>query len=216
MSDNVRIAGTLTQPLGCQILDHSTPPTDDKLARWINMIIRLMMIRLMLNLYKTITTSVYLFKYVKSSIYNKFMFRMLVLSAPNEKWVKNSYELNLWGGKMEVNVKFYMNVTIISVFRKMFYPQTILLYIRMNTCRLQRVTKSFFTVKCDALRDLVPLVQFKNREKHPWRSVNFSKVASWSLQVERFNLQINTPQWMFFTFFKLCKWYQIAQRTTNV
>ena len=149
------------------------------------------MIRLMLNLYKTITTSVYLFKYVKSSIYNKFMFRMLVLSAPNEKWVKNNYELNLWGGKMEVNVKFYMNVTIISVFRKMFYPQTILLYIRMNTCRLQRVTKSFFTIKCDALRDLVPLVQFKNREKHPWRSVNFSKVASWSLQVERFNLQIN-------------------------
>ena len=30
---------------------------------------------------------------------------------------------------------------------------------------------------CDALRDLVPLVQFKEREKHPWRSVNFSKVA---------------------------------------
>ena len=27
-----------------------------------------------------------------------------------------------------------------------------------------------------ALRDLVPFVQFKKREKHPWRSVNFSKV----------------------------------------
>ena len=26
---------------------------------------------------------------------------------------------------------------------------------------------------CDALRDLVPFVQFKKREKHPWRSVNF-------------------------------------------
>ena len=26
---------------------------------------------------------------------------------------------------------------------------------------------------CDALRDLVPLVQFKKREKHPWRSVHF-------------------------------------------
>ena len=23
---------------------------------------------------------------------------------------------------------------------------------------------------CDALRDLVPFVQFKKREKHPWRS----------------------------------------------
>ena len=30
---------------------------------------------------------------------------------------------------------------------------------------------------CDALGDLVPLVQFKKREKHPWRSVNLSKVA---------------------------------------
>ena len=28
-----------------------------------------------------------------------------------------------------------------------------------------------------ALRDLVAFAQFKNREKHPWRSVNSSKVA---------------------------------------
>ena len=27
----------------------------------------------------------------------------------------------------------------------------------------------------DALRDLVPFVQFKKREKYPWRSVTFSK-----------------------------------------
>ena len=30
---------------------------------------------------------------------------------------------------------------------------------------------------CGALRDLVPFVQFKKREKHPWKSVNFSKIA---------------------------------------
>ena len=30
---------------------------------------------------------------------------------------------------------------------------------------------------CDVLRDLVPFVQFKKREEHPWRSVTFSKVA---------------------------------------
>ena len=30
---------------------------------------------------------------------------------------------------------------------------------------------------CGALRDWVLFVQFKKREKHPWRSVNFSKVA---------------------------------------
>ena len=29
---------------------------------------------------------------------------------------------------------------------------------------------------CDVLHDLVPFEQFKNREKHPWRSVTFSKV----------------------------------------
>ena len=27
------------------------------------------------------------------------------------------------------------------------------------------------------LRELVPFVQFKKREKHPWRTVTFSKVA---------------------------------------
>ena len=29
----------------------------------------------------------------------------------------------------------------------------------------------------NALRDLVPFVQFKKREKHPWRSDTFSKGA---------------------------------------
>ena len=29
---------------------------------------------------------------------------------------------------------------------------------------------------CDSLRDLVAFVQFRKREKHPWRSVNFSKI----------------------------------------
>ena len=35
----------------------------------------------------------------------------------------------------------------------------------------------------DALRDLVPFVQFKKGEKHPWRSVHFSKVAGFNLQL---------------------------------
>ena len=34
---------------------------------------------------------------------------------------------------------------------------------------------------CGALRDLVPFVQFKKRDKHPWRSVNVSKVAGFKL-----------------------------------
>ena len=36
---------------------------------------------------------------------------------------------------------------------------------------------------CGVLRDLVPFEQFKKREKHPWRSVNFSKVAGFKPHV---------------------------------
>ena len=43
------------------------------------------------------------------------------------------------------------------------------------------------------------LCNFKNVKKHPWRSVTFSTKS-------------NTPPWVFFMFFKLHKWYQIAQR----
>ena len=32
-------------------------------------------------------------------------------------------------------------------------------------------SKSTLIVEYDTLRDLVPFVQFKKREKHPWRSV---------------------------------------------
>ena len=35
---------------------------------------------------------------------------------------------------------------------------------------------------CGALIDLVPFVQFKKREKHPWRGIAFSKVVGFSLQ----------------------------------
>ena len=49
---------------------------------------------------------------------------------------------------------------------------------------------------CDALGNLVPFVQFKKCEKHPWRGFKY------------------TPPWMFFTFLKLHKWYQIAQHIT--
>ena len=55
------------------------------------------------------------------------------------------------------------------------------------------------------MRDLVPFVQFKIREKHPWRNVTFSKVYVCNF------IKGNIPPWLFFTFFKLYKWYQIAQ-----
>ena len=36
---------------------------------------------------------------------------------------------------------------------------------------------------CDALHDLVPFAQFKKREKQPWRSVTFSKLAGYIAQI---------------------------------
>ena len=33
---------------------------------------------------------------------------------------------------------------------------------------------------CGALHDLVAFLHFKKREKHPWRSVNFSRDAGFS------------------------------------
>ena len=45
------------------------------------------------------------------------------------------------------------------------------------------------------LRVLVAFAQFKKRKKHPWRSVNFSKVTGSSLQTK-----INTPPWVFSRF----------------
>ena len=41
----------------------------------------------------------------------------------------------------------------------------------------QQATGNGKKQNCGALRDLVPFVQFKRREKNPWRSVNFSKFA---------------------------------------
>ena len=65
------------------------------------------------------------------------------------------------------------------------------------------------------MSDLVAFVQFKKREKHPWRSVNFSKVAGFQIEACNF-AKINTPSWVFFMLSKLYKWYQIAQRTTII
>ena len=65
---------------------------------------------------------------------------------------------------------------------------------------------------CDALNDLVPFVRFKKRETHPWGSVTFSgRMKPLKAAVNK----SSTPLWVFFTFFKLYKWYQIAQSVSN-
>ena len=46
----------------------------------------------------------------------------------------------------------------------------------MSLVRLTQVTQQKNKWMCDALRDLVPCLQFKKREKHPWRSVTSSSL----------------------------------------
>ena len=53
------------------------------------------------------------------------------------------------------------------------------------------------------------LCNLKKREKHPCSNVTFRKVASACNFTKS-----NTPPWVFLTFFKLYKWYQIAQSTS--
>ena len=55
-------------------------------------------------------------------------------------------------------------------------------------------------------------VQLKKHENHPRRSAAFGKNAGLSLQL--YFTKSSTLPWVFFTFFKLCKWYQIAQRVS--
>ena len=55
--------------------------------------------------------------------------------------------------------------------------ENLILVVRKVQTRLTRIIMVRLIYLCDALRDLVPIVQFKKLEKHPWGSVNFSKVA---------------------------------------
>ena len=78
---------------------------------------------------------------------------------------------------------------------------------------------NIITFICDVLRDLVSFVQFKKREKHPWRSITLSKVAGYLYNLknvknthggvlflvklqEACNFTKNeTPPWVFFSVF---------------
>ena len=44
------------------------------------------------------------------------------------------------------------------------------------------------------MRNLVPFVQFKKREKHPWMSFIFSRTEAYNF------IESKTPPWVFFKF----------------
>ena len=45
--------------------------------------------------------------------------------------------------------------------------------------KISREKKQKIMQSCGLLSDLLPFLQLKKREKHPWRSVTFSKVAGY-------------------------------------
>ena len=58
----------------------------------------------------------------------------------------------------------------------------------------------------DGVGDLVPFIQFKN----------VKNTHGGVLLLVKLQAKSNTPSWVFFTFFKLYKWYQIAHRIMKV
>ena len=52
---------------------------------------------------------------------------------------------------------------------------------KLTTKTLNSFVARLSDIICDALLDLVLFAQFKKRDKHPWRSVTFMKVAGLSL-----------------------------------
>ena len=73
------------------------------------------------------------------------------------------------------------------------------------------ITSHFKCIIYDALRDLVPSVQFKKCD------VNDRVIILVKLHVEACNFTKNiSPSWVFFTFLKLNEWYQIVQSITYI
>ena len=54
---------------------------------------------------------------------------------------------------------------------------------------INRVVQHFQGNECGALCDLVPFVQYKKREKYPWRGVTFTEACNFT--------KINAPPWVF-------------------
>ena len=81
---------------------------------------------------------------------------------------------------------------------------------KARTIRCRIATEPVIKKMCGALRDLVPFVQFKKHEKYHGGVLILVKLQASACKFTK----INAPPWVFFTFFKLYKWYQIAQRAT--
>ena len=123
--------------------------------------------------------------------------RILEIVEMNENiiWISRSFKKTLWDSHISrsiflVKMFFFLADFVKQDFIRHYclhgYRMGNLLTVNLKSTLwivpylknfLSRLTIFIFKNVCDALRDLVPFVQFKKREKHPWRSVTFSKVA---------------------------------------
>ena len=70
---------------------------------------------------------------------------------------------------------------------------------QIDTSKILAGWRDFFLI-CDALRDLVPFVQFKNMKNTHGRVLHLSCMLKPAILLN------STLRWMFFTLFKLDKW----------
>ena len=117
--------------------------------------------------------------------------------------------ISLHYSKLASTIKYWRRSNFIKLHK------TILKYrIKQNFFRTRQDLRPTWELirinKWNALRNFMPFGQLKKSEKHPCRSVTFSKVA-----VAYKFTKSNTAPWAFFMFLKLHKWYQIAQHITN-
>ena len=68
-----------------------------------------------------------------------------------------------------------------------------------------------------ALHSITKLLQRKLNKMNMWRLVRIVTICTAKLQAQAcISTKSNNPPWVFFTFFKLHKWYQIAQGITRI
>ena len=134
------------------------------------------------------------------------------------KSIQNNILLNI--NKMIKRVNQFTGKNLLSgcvcyYFNYLKFFDLFIAMLNIVTCKLKIPSRMFDRVLntplmskfFDALRNLVPFVQFKN-VKTPTEECYFCMLKACNF------IKSKTSLWVFFTFFKLCKWHQITQNIT--
>ena len=115
-----------------------------------------------------VTTAIYLFHL------QRFIHVLLTKKNIQINFEICTHEEGAWLWNTVCLVDTYVFVgNVIPLFRI-----NMLFFILCDKVRSKRNAFRYILFLCGALRDLVPSVQFRKREKHPWRRVTFSIVEA--------------------------------------